>query len=136
MSLYAWMLATAWGPSRKRVTGFSAARDLAEKVIDQCGRNDLMNVVAFSSRENVLFETGTRNKRVVKSALDGLNVTQEGTAIGRAIETASRLVSDSHMTLGEIYVISDFREDGDTLRIPDLPDNTRLMLLPVYRESI
>ncbi|MEJ2722386.1 MAG: BatA domain-containing protein, partial [bacterium] len=124
------------GAEQEKGTGFSAARDLAKDVIDECRRNDLVNVVAFSSRDNVLFETGTRNKAVVTTALDGLNVTEEGTAVGRAVETASRLISDSDMTLGEIYVISDFRDDGDTLRIPELPENTRLMLLPVYRESV
>ncbi len=124
------------GAEEEEGTVFSKAQELARQVVDECRRADLVNIVVFSSRNDVLFETGTRNKRIVMSALDGLSVTAEGTAISRAIETGGRLIADSDLTPGEIYVISDFREDGDTLSVPELPENTRLVLLPVYRESI
>ncbi|UCG52617.1 MAG: BatA domain-containing protein [Candidatus Latescibacterota bacterium] len=124
------------GAEQEEGTAFSIAQGLAGEVIDECRRNDLVNVVAFSERSNVLFEAGTRNKQIVASAIDELRVTAEGTSIDRAIQTASELVRSSDVATSEIYMISDFRETGDSLAVVDLPENTRLILVPVYREPI
>ncbi|UCH83189.1 MAG: VWA domain-containing protein, partial [Candidatus Latescibacterota bacterium] len=124
------------GAEREEGTVFSAAQRLAGQVVDECGRNDVINVVAFSKRGDVLFESGTRNKRIVTGAINDLVVTAEGTAINRATGMAAELIAESSLSIGEIYVVSDFRDTGDTLTVPELPENTQLVLIPVDGESI
>jgi len=124
------------GAEQEEGTVFTRAQSLAAEVVDQCGENDVVNLVAFSARPNVLFESGTRNRQVVKTAIRGMEVTAEGTAIPAAIETALGLAGGPEAAAEEIYVISDFREPADSVLARDLPKNTRLILLPVYRGAI
>jgi hypothetical protein len=124
------------GAEREEGTVFTLAREMAKKVIDECGEADIFNVVAFSKRAEALFETGTRNKQAAKNAIDGLRLTADGTSIGGAVETAVALARAPEATAAEIYVVSDFRETGDSLLAGELPENTNLVLLPVTRESI
>jgi hypothetical protein len=124
------------GAEREEGTVFTLARETAKKVIDECGEADILNVVAFSKRAQALFETGTRNKQAAKNAIDALRLTAEGTSIGAAVETAAALARAPEATGAEIYVVSDFREGGDSLLAGELPGNTNLVLLPVTRESI
>jgi hypothetical protein len=124
------------GAEREEGTVFTLAQEMAKKVIDECGEADVLNVVAFSKGAEALFETGTRNKQAVKNAIDGLRVSAEGTSIGAALETAAALARGPEATAAEIYVVSDFRETGDSLLAGELPENTNLVFLPVTRESI
>ncbi len=124
------------GAEQEKGTAFTAAQALARQVVDECQGNDLLNVVAFSTRADVAFEAGTRNKQVIKNAIDELDVSGEGTSTRGAVEAAADLIARSDVATGEIYVISDFREPGDSLCAVDLPENTRLIILPVYREAI
>ena len=124
------------GAEREEGTVFTLAQDMAKRVIDETGEADVLNVVAFSKRAEPLFETGTRNKQSVTSAIDGLRVTAEGTSIGAAVEAALGLARAPEATAAEIYVVSDFREGGDSLLAGELPENTSLVFLPVTRESI
>ena len=124
------------GAEQEKGTVFTRAQNLAGQIVDECGENDVVNVVAFSTHPDVLFETGTRNRQVVKTAIKGLEVTAEGTAIPAAIGTALELTGGAEAATREIYVISDFREPADSVLAGDLPENTRLILLPVYRGAI
>lgn len=124
------------GAEREEGTVFTLARDMAKQVVDASGDNDVLNVVAFSIRAEPLFETGTRNSQVVKNAIDGLEVTAEGTSIAAAVDAAAGLARAGDVPTAEIYVISDFTEAPDSGLTGDLPENTRLILLPVTRESI
>ena len=124
------------GAEREEGTVFTLAREMAKQVIDECGEADVLNVVAFSKRAQALFETGTRNKQAAKNAIDGLRLSADGTSIGAALETAAALARAPEATAAEIYVVSDFRETGDSLLAGELPVNTNLVFLPVTRESI
>lgn len=104
-------------------TAFEVARTLAARVIDESGENDLFNIVAFSSRADVLFDAGTRNRQIVKNVIKSLQVTNETTAVSRAIEVALGLIEDSEIAGGEIYVISDFREPVDSLLANGVPND-------------
>ena len=117
-------------------TAFEAARALAARIIDESGENDLFNIVTFSSRADVLFDTGTRNRQIVKNVINGLQVTNESTAVSRAIEVALALIDDSEIAGGEIYVISDFREPADSLLVNEVPNDVQLAFLPVYEEAV
>jgi hypothetical protein len=124
------------GAEREQGTVFTLAREMAKRVVDESGDNDILNVVAFSTHAEPLFETGTRSKQAAKSAIDALRVSAEGTSIPAAVKAAAALAKAPEVTAAEIYVVSDFRETGDTLVAGSLPDNARLVLLPVTRESI
>lgn len=113
-------------------TVLQRAQEIAADVVDETGRNDVINVVTFSTRSEVLFEGGTRNKQIVKSAIGASRATNEATELSEAVETAVRLVGESGITNGEIYVVSDFREASDSLVVSEVPDHVRLIFLPVY----
>ena len=117
-------------------TAFTTAQSIVGDVLDQGGKSDLLNVVTFSSRAEVLFDTGTRNKQIVKNVVGDLQVTAEGTVTSNAIEMAKELIEQSEFTTGEIYVISDFCETGDSLAVPELDSDVRVVLLPVADEAV
>ncbi|MFH1755706.1 MAG: VWA domain-containing protein, partial [Candidatus Latescibacterota bacterium] len=50
-------------------TAFTQAKQIAKQVADDAGKNDLVNVVVFSSQAEPLFEKGTRNKQLIKRAI-------------------------------------------------------------------
>jgi hypothetical protein len=129
-------VSASMGVEHETGTAFTVARKLAEQVVDEAGKNDMINVIAFSSRADVLFDTGTRSKQTAKSAISGLKVTNEPTAVAHAVETAAGTVEASEVTGGEIYVISDFREPADSVLAGRVPDDVRVVLLPVYEEAV
>jgi hypothetical protein len=124
------------GSEMEEGTVFTRAREIAKKVVDASGDNDVWNVVAFSSAAAPLFDTGIRNRQVVKNAIDQMGVTAEGTSFVAALDAAAGLARAADVPVAEIYLISDFREGPDSVATGDLPENTRLILLPVTRESI
>lgn len=124
------------GAEHEEGTAFTSARDLAGQVVDDCRQNDLVNVIVFADRTEVLFGAGTRNKQLVRDALDDLAVTAEGTSITGAVERAVELLGETEIATSEIYVISDFREDADSLGGFSPPENTRLIFLPTDRDNI
>jgi hypothetical protein len=73
---------------------------------------------------------------VVKNTIDALEVTKERTVLSRAIERALDQIGQSDTKTGEIYVISDFREAADSVLVGDVPDDVRVIALPVYTEAI
>jgi hypothetical protein len=124
------------GAEEEKGTVFGRAQSMAKQVVDECGDRDVLNVVAFSTHAAALFETGTRNKQVVRKAIDDLAVSAGGTSVAAAVAAALQLTHAPDVATAEIYVISDFREGADSVIAPELPDNVRLVLLPVTDESI
>jgi len=117
-------------------TAFTVAKDLAKRVIDEAGGNDVMNVIGFSARNDVMFETGTRSKQIVKNAIESLKATAEPATESPAIDEAIKLIEESGLDAGAVYVISDFRAVGDSVIAFDAPERVRVNLLPVYTEPI
>jgi len=122
------------GVDREEGTAFTAAREIARRVVDEAGDEDLINLIVFSDRAEPTLERGTRNHALVRGAIERAQLSAEGTSIARAIDHALTLIADSDLEGGDIYVVSDFRYNTDsTLVDPELiPDDTRLYLLPVY----
>ncbi|MFQ5512527.1 MAG: BatA domain-containing protein, partial [Candidatus Krumholzibacteriia bacterium] len=129
-------VSASMGAERETGTAFTVARTLAGQVVDESGKNDLLNVISFSSRADALFDAGTRNKQIVKNVIAGLQVTNETTSIARAVKAAEALVDASEIDGGEIYVISDFREPADSVLAAGVADNVRVVFLPVYEEAV
>jgi hypothetical protein len=124
------------GAEEEKGTVFHEAQAVAKLVIDECGKNDIVNVVPFSTRAEAFFEAGTRNKQTAKRAVDDIEVTAGVTSIAAAIEAAADLARSQEIATAEIYVVSDFREASDSVLSHELPENARLVLVPVTTESI
>jgi hypothetical protein len=124
------------GAEQEHGNAFTRAKQIAGQIIDDSSPGDPINVLAFSTRVNTLFESGTRNKQLVKSAIDKLEVTAEGTSVGRAILAGAEYIRSAEINTGEIYVISDFRTGGDSLGVIEEDKSIRVFYLPVENESI
>jgi hypothetical protein len=55
------------GVERETGTAFTVAKDIAKRVVDDSGDNDLIDVVVCAARTEPVFESGTRNKQIVWS---------------------------------------------------------------------
>ncbi len=117
-------------------TAFTRAKELAAQVVDECGPEDLLNVIVFSSRADAMFENGTRNRPMVKKAIEKTELLYERTGYDRVMAKAYDLVARSGLEHGEVYIVSDFRETGDSILVPEPPPGVRVMLLPVYEEAV
>ncbi|MCH7549818.1 MAG: BatA domain-containing protein, partial [Candidatus Krumholzibacteriota bacterium] len=126
------------GVEREQGTAFTLGKELAYQVIDEAGKDDVVNVIAFSNRAEPVLEKGTRTRPVVRSAVEGASLTAETTSIRRAIDRAFTLIDDSDVEGGEIYVISDFRFSEDSVHVdPErVRDDVRIYFLPVYDEDV
>ena len=109
-------------------TVFDTARRVAKDIVDEAGVSDAVNLVVFANRAEPALERGTRNKSVVKAAIDRAALTHETTAIKGAVDRALALVAQSDVEGGEIYVVSDFRASEDSVIVDEtaIPDNVRL----------
>ncbi|MCZ6766457.1 MAG: BatA domain-containing protein, partial [bacterium] len=126
------------GVEREQGTAFTLGKELAYRVIDEVGKDDVINVITFSNRAEPALEKGTRTRPVVRSAIEGASLTAETTSIRRAIDRAFTLIDDSDIEGGEIYVISDFRFSEDSVHVDPkrVRDGVRLYFLPVYDEDV
>jgi hypothetical protein len=121
------------GVEHERGTAFTVAKDIARQVVDEAGKDDVINLVLFSDRAEPQLERGTRNKSLIRSTIDGAALTSETTSIHRAVDAAFDLIDDSDVEGGEVYVVSDFRFNDDTTLVDTdrQPKDVRVFLLPV-----
>lgn len=124
------------GVEQEQGTVFTEAREVAKRIIDECADNDAINVVQFSTRAEALFENGTRNRSAVQKTLDGVTLAAEGTSYAAAVQVAAELARASGIARSEIYLVSDFRDAGDTLSTGALPEGAKLILVPVLKDAV
>lgn len=126
------------GVDQEQGTVFTAAKEVAKQTVDQAGKNDAINLVLFADRAEPQLEQGTRNKTLIKSAIERAALTSETTAIGLAVTKAIELIDRSDVDGGEIYVVSDFRYNSDstlTDRVAGRKD-VRVFFLPVCEDDV
>jgi Aerotolerance regulator N-terminal/von Willebrand factor type A domain len=125
------------GLAEKTGTVFDAAKQIAKSIVDEAGGSDEVNLVVFSKHPEPSLERGTRNKGVVKAAIDRAELSSETTSIRSAIDRALTLIKDSDVDGGEIYVVSDFRATEDSTLVDEAktPDNVRLYFVPAYDDD-
>ncbi|MDH3197570.1 MAG: BatA domain-containing protein [Candidatus Krumholzibacteria bacterium] len=125
------------GVEQPRGTAFTLAKDVARQVVDEAGKNDAINLVVFAERSEARLERGTRNRSLVKSAIDEAAMTAETTSIRRAVDRAFSLIEESDVRGGEIYVVSDFRFNEDSVLVDPARarDDVRVYFLPVYEDD-
>jgi hypothetical protein len=117
-------------------TAFTRAKAMAEQVIDDCGDNDLVDIMLCGAQSEFLIDGGSRNKQIVRNTLEGVEAGNEAGSLGPAVEAALERVRQSALGNGEIYVISDFRESPDSALASRETTGARVILVPVYREAI
>ncbi len=126
------------GAAMETETAFDAAKRIAADVVDEASGSDMINVVLFAKTADALLEQGTRNKGVVKSTIDRVELSSETTSIRAGVERALDLIEKSDVDGGEIYVVSDFRanEDSSFVDEANIPANVRVYFIPVYDEEV
>jgi len=119
-------------------TAFDRAREAARRIVNQAGNDDRINLVVFGRRAEEQIEGGTRNKQVMRTAIDNARDTAEVTSIGKAIAQALEFVAASDIPGGEIYVVSDFRNSIDSTQVSPktLPRDVRLFYVAIGNEQI
>jgi hypothetical protein len=125
------------GLSQETGSAFDAARRMAKDIVDEAGGSDAVNLVVFAKTAEPALERGTRNKGVVKGAIDRAQLTSETTSLRAAIDRALALIAESDVEGGEIYLVSDFRFSEDSTLVDDAktPENVRIYFIPVYEED-
>ena len=118
-------------------TAFDSAKKLSKDIVEEAGGSDEVNLVVFAKTAEPALERGTRNKGVVKSAIDRAQLTGETTSLRATIDRALALVEGSDVDGGEIYVVSDFRFSEDSTLVDEAktPENVRIYFIPVYEED-
>ncbi|HXV14405.1 MAG TPA: BatA domain-containing protein [Candidatus Krumholzibacteria bacterium] len=126
------------GAAMETGTAFDAAKRIAGEIVDEAGGSDAINVIAFAKTPEALLEQGTRNKGVVKAAIDRVGLSSETTSIRGAIDRALDLMEKSDVEGGEVFVVSDFRASEDSAFVDEaaLPANVRVYFVPVYLEDV
>ncbi len=123
------------GVNQETGTAFDAAKKIAKDIVDEAASNDELNLVLFAKTAEPVLEKGTRNRGVLKSAIDRAQVSNETTSLRSAVDRALTLVHDSDVDGGEIYVISDFRYSTDSTIVDEskTPANVRIYFVPAYK---
>ena len=123
------------GVNQETGTAFDAAKKISKDIVDEAANNDELNLVLFSKSAEPVLEKGTRNRGVLKSAIDRAAVSNETTSLRGAVDRALTLVHDSDVDGGEIYVISDFRYSTDSTIVDEskTPANVRIYFVPAYK---
>lgn len=125
------------GANQETGTAFDAAKNIAKDIVLESATNDEINVVVFSKTAEPALEKGTRNRGVVRSAIDRAELSNEVTSLRGAIDRALTMVEESDVEGGEIYVISDFRYSTDSTLVDDTktPENVRIYFVPAYKDD-
>ena len=126
------------GVHKERGTAFTEAKKIAGAIAEQAGKHDAINLVLFSDRADAQLEQGTKNKSLIKSAIDKAQITAETTSIQRAIDRAYELIDRGDISGGEIYVVSDFRYNADSTLAGGQRDrrDVRVFFVPVFDEDV
>jgi hypothetical protein len=126
------------GAAMETGTAFDAAEKIARDIVDEAKGSDVINVIAFAKHADALLEQGTRNKGVVKSAIERVSLSSETTSIRSGIDRALELIEKSDVEGGEVYVVSDFRANEDSSLVDEakLPADVRVYFVPVYDEAV
>ena len=122
------------GVNQETGNAFDAAKKISKDIVDEAANNDEINLIVFAKTAEPALEKGTRNRGVVKSAIDRTPLSNEVTSLGAAIDRALGMMKESDVKGGEIYVVSDFRYSTDSTLVDDAktPENVRIYFIPAY----
>lgn len=123
------------GVNQETGTAFDAAKKISKDIVDEAANNDEINLIVFAQGAEPALEKGTRNRSVVKSAIDRAPLSNETTSLRTAVDRALTMIHDSDIAGGEIYVVSDFRYSADSTVVDDnkTPANVRIYFVPAYK---
>jgi hypothetical protein len=123
------------GVNQETGTAFDAAKKISKDIVDEASSNDEINLVVFAKTAEPALEKGTRNRGVVKGAIDRAPLSNETTSLRTAIDRALAMIEESDVDGGEVYVVSDFRYSTDSTLVDEkkTPANVRIYFVPAYK---
>jgi len=123
------------GVNQATGTAFDAAKKIARDIVDEAQSNDEINLVVFANSAEPALEKGTRNRGVVKAAIDRATLSNATTSLRGAMDRALALMHESDVEGGEIYMVSDFRYSTDSTIVDEskTPANVRIYFIPAYK---
>ena len=114
---------------------FEKAREIAHEVIQSFQRGDSAALILMSDIPDPIFRKLTKDFEQVRAAIDEARVSYRSTYLPSSLEMAHGILEHSNDRNKEIYVISDFNQNGwdNWDRVPNR-SGARIFLLPVGEE--
>lgn len=115
---------------------FDKAKSLATDVLESLRHGDSAALVLMSDIAKPVYQQVTPDIEDVIKSIQEAKVSYRGTRIQPSIELAHEILSDSRQQNKELYLISDFRQNGweDVGVIPNNSDS-QIVLLPVSQKT-
>ena len=114
---------------------FEKARTIAREVIHSLRRGDSAALILMSDIPDAIFRKLTHELEQVKVAVDEAQISYRSTYVPPSLEMAHEILELSNDPNKEIYLISDFNQNGwdNWDRVPNR-SGARIFLLPVGEE--
>jgi hypothetical protein len=110
------------------------ARAEVRRVIDGVGNGDRATIIPFDRRASAVNEA-TSDRAMLRSALDSIGPSDEGTRLAPAVALAQRVLSSSDLPHRTLVVVSDFqRTSWDLTDDVQLPPGTEIRPIDVSGE--
>lgn len=115
---------------------FETAKAMACEVVQLLPRGDSAALILMSDIPNPIFRQLTKDLVQVKAAIDEAQVSFRSTYVPSSLEMAHDILEQSIDRNKEIYLISDFNQNGwdNWVRVPNR-SGARIFLLPVGEEA-
>ena len=114
---------------------FEMARTIAREIVDSLPRGDSASLILMSDTPDPILRQLTKDLEQVKIAIGEARVSFRSTYVPSSLEMAHEILEQSSDRNKEIYLISDFNENGwdNWVRVPNR-SGARIFLLPVGEE--
>lgn len=114
---------------------FEMARTIAREIVDSLPRGDSASLILMSDAPDPILRQLTKDLEQVKIAIGEARVSFRSTYVPSSLEMAHDILDQSSDRNKEIYLISDFNENGwdNWVRVPNR-SGARIFLLPVGEE--
>jgi hypothetical protein len=110
---------------------WTAALDSARRVVASLGAGDRIAVVLFDEEAQVA-QALTNDLGLARAAVDGARPVARGTRYAAALRAARRIVTEAHVGVAEVVVVTDLQRTGlDGLAGLELPPELNVRAIPV-----
>ena len=115
---------------------FDNAKNKANEILSSLRQGDSASLILMSDMPIPVFKELTPDINGVINSLNSTQVSYRGTNVQSSIELAHKILSKSNQTNKELYIISDFAENGwgNWSQIPNI-SGARIILIPVRSNS-
>lgn len=115
---------------------FDNAKKKANEILSSLRQGDSASLILMSDTPTPVFRELTPDINGVINSLNSTQVSYRGTNVQSSVELAHKILSKSNQTNKELYIISDFAENGweNWSQIPNI-SGSRIILIPVRSNS-